>query len=258
MELHLCIFEAIIQAVFWYIVTDLIIKRVIQNIICDYEWWQRIKSRGDRQEASYWTNVSLYPAHATSGIVLILAMMNDSNQLFFRGLLIEAGYEIFDICKLWYNYDKDDKLFFVIFNVHHICNISIIIYLCCFMERISTFTYILAISLNGLAPITGTLQMICNALDLNKINHRLIWFVLYNKMIFVFGICRFIIFYFEIYQIIIYEFVGTKTHIDLELLYLICYVLLMTVFNVFIFRILIKRYCSFIKEGIGFKQDKEE
>ena len=260
MELHLCIFEALIQAIFWYILTDLIIKPLLQNIICDYEWWKRIKSRGagHGQEASYWTNVSLYPAHATSGIVLILAMINDSNQLFFHGLLIESGYEIFDLCKLWYNYDTDIKLFFVIFNIHHICNISMIIYLCCFMERISTITYTLAISLNGLAPITGMLPMICSALDLNKINHRLIWFVLWNKMIFVFGICRFIIFYFAIYRLIIHEFIDTEFHIDLELLYLISYVLFMTGFNVFIFRILLRRYCLFIQEGICSKQEKEQ
>ena len=253
MELVFCVTEALIQAIIWYILTDIIIKRLIERVIDKYEWWERIKSRG--QQASYWTNISLYPAHSTSGIILILAMINDSTQLLFHGLLIESGYEIFDLCKLWYNYHEDHGTFFIIFNVHHSCNISMIIYICCFMEKISMTTYILVISLNGFSPITGLIPMICSALNLTKSIHRLTWFILWNVTTFVFGICRFVIFFWAIKRIIIDEFIDQKSMLDL--VFFIIYVLLMTVFNIFIFQILCKRYYSFVKEGICSKQVKE-
>ena len=256
MEFQSCIFEIIAQAIFWYILTDIVIKKCIENVIWDYNFWKRIKGRGKASISSYWTNVSLYPAHATSGIFLIMAFKINSYNLFCHGLLIESGYELFDICKLWYNYYfnlNNNKLFFALFNIHHISNISMIIYLCCNESSSSSLTsmfYILAISLNGLAPITGLSSIICSILDLEKITHKIIWLIFWNMMLFVFAICRFIIFYWVTWSIIFIEKDQNNKLSFQEKLFFMFYVILMTIFNVIIFRIMALREYTFIKQRI--------
>eukprot|EP01084_Bolivina_argentea_P264240 447545_1 len=185
--------------------TDIIIKTILEWIMNDYEWFNRIQSR-PASISTFWVNISLYPAHSTSGIFLILSYYTNNVTLFHHGLLIKI------------------------------------------MVALSNQSWIIfyAISLNGFAPITGLIPIICTALDLEIISHHIAWLCLWSVMTAIFAICRFGMFYTMLWNILS-EITSNNSS---QIAFLCIYILFMTFFNVLMMKLIAGRLIAFVQEGI--------